>query len=130
MKHTIFLSLLSNYKDRILARMVSYRIIAGLLSLSFLAGGVSLAADNTASTTLASSAIKQNSFMIENEYITVNVHKVGRRLAAVTIQDKINGRTYDLGSDIFALTVCDEATDEACSKKSLRKHFTPFQPET
>lgn len=104
--------------------MTSYRIITGLMSLSFLAGGISQAADNApAAAPLSSTAINQNSYMIENEYIIVNVAKAGRKLASVTIQDKINGRTYDLGNDIFALTVCDEATDEACSKKEFKETF-------
>lgn len=102
--------------------MTSNHIIAGLMSLSFLAGGISLAADSAAAPApLNSTATSQNSFMIENEYITVNVQKAGRRLASVTIQDKINGRTYDLGNEIFALSVCDEATDEACSKKEVKE---------
>lgn len=55
--------------------------------------------------------------IIENEYISVDVQKIGRRLAAVILQDKINGRRYSLGNDIFSLQVCEESTDEACSIK-------------
>lgn len=55
--------------------------------------------------------------IIENEFISVDVQKIGRRLAAVIVQDKINGRRYSLGKDIFTLQVCQESTDEACSVK-------------
>ncbi len=59
--------------------------------------------------------------MIENEFIAIDVQKAGRRLASVTIQDKINGRSYALSDDIFALTLQDEDTDEACSKKEFKQ---------
>ena len=57
--------------------------------------------------------------MIENDYIAVQIGKVGRKLASVHIRDKVNGLTYSLGDDIFSLTVLDEKTDEACSKKEF-----------
>ena len=61
----------------------------------------------------------ENQVMIENKYIAVEVEKVGRKLVNVTILDKVNGRTYNLGKDIFRLEVLDEQTDEACSKKEV-----------
>ncbi len=105
--------------------MTSYHIMAALMSLSFLTGGASLAdtPSSGAPVTQTSATCNQNSFMIENEYITVTIDKAGRKLVSVTIQDKINGRTYSLGDDIFSMLVCDEATDEACSKKEFKETF-------
>ena len=100
--------------------MTSHHIMTGLLSLSFLAGGVSLAEPAAAPAAASGIITNQNSFMIQNEYISVDVQKIGRKLAAVTVQDKINGRRYDLGNDIFSLLVCEEETDEACSKKEYK----------
>ncbi len=54
--------------------------------------------------------------IIQNDYVTVDVQKVGRKLAGVLVRDNINGRVYSLGNDIFSLHVQDEQTDEACSK--------------
>lgn len=100
--------------------MTSHHIMTGLLSLSFLAGGFSLAEPAAAPAAASGIITNQNSFMIQNEYISVDVQKIGRKLAAVTVQDKINGRRYDLGNDIFSLLVCEEETDEACSKKEYK----------
>lgn len=55
--------------------------------------------------------------IIQNEFISAEVQKIGRHLVAVILQDKINGRRYCLGRGIFSLQVCEEATDEACSTK-------------
>ncbi len=57
--------------------------------------------------------------MIENKYISLDVTVSARRLCSVQVYDKINGRRYDLGTDIFKLEVLDEKTDEACSKKEF-----------
>ena len=59
--------------------------------------------------------------MIQNDYVSVDVQKVGRKLAGVMVSDKINGRVYSLGNDIFRLLVQDEQTDEACSKKEYKE---------
>lgn len=109
---------------------MSYHIMTGLLSLGLLAGGIGLA--DTAMLPAASPAVTQhqNCIMIENEFISVEVQKAGRRLAGVTLRDKINGRTYDLGNDIFALLVCDEDTDEACSKKEFKETFHTISAQT
>ena len=57
--------------------------------------------------------------MLNNEYISVQIDKIGRKLVSVTICDKVNGRSYNLGNNIFSLLVLDENTDEACSKKEF-----------
>ncbi len=59
--------------------------------------------------------------MIQNDYVSVDVQKVGRKLAGVMVSDNINGRVYSLGNDIFRLLVQDEQTDEACSKKEYKE---------
>lgn len=104
--------------------MTSYRMVTGLVALGFLAGGFSLparAAESAAQP--GTSATNKDSYMLENEFITVNVNKVGRKLVSVTVQDKVNGRSYELGNGIFSLLVCDEQTDEACSKKEFKETF-------
>ena len=58
--------------------------------------------------------------MIQNDYVSVDVQRVGRKLAGVIVRDNINGRVYSLGNDIFRLLVQDEQTDEACSKKEYK----------
>ena len=55
--------------------------------------------------------------MIENEYISIDIRTAARRFAGVTVQDKVNGRSYDLGKDIFTIQLQEAKTDEACSKK-------------
>ncbi len=57
--------------------------------------------------------------MIENKFISLEVTVSARRLCSALVYDKINGRRYDLGTDIFHLLVLDEQTDEACSKKEF-----------
>ena len=49
-----------------------------------------------------------NSTMIENDLISVLIEKAGRKLVSVTVQDKVNGRTYNLGNGIFCMEVLDE----------------------
>ena len=90
--------------------------MAGLLSLGFLAGGVCLTEPAAAADARTGISSNQNSIMIQNDYITVEVQKVGRKLAGVIVRDKINGRVYDLGNNIFCLQVQEAQTDEACSK--------------
>ncbi len=68
--------------------------------------------------------------MIQNEYVSVEVTKAGRRLVSVIIQDKINGRTYDLGTDIFSIIVQEEGIDEACSKKELKETLATISAQT
>lgn len=95
-------------------------IIKGVLALGMLAGGFCTVNGAAAAVPAPAGTLfnrNMNSMTLENEYITVNVDVVSRKLASVTVQDKINGRTYDLGSDIFSVTTLDENTDEACSKK-------------
>ena len=104
--------------------------MTGLLSLSILAGGIGLADNATLPAANPAVSQNQNCIMLENEFLTVEVNKAGRRLAGVIVQDKINGRTYDLGNEIFALQVCDEDTDEACSKKEFKETFHTISAET
>lgn len=105
-------------------RMTYYGMITGLMSLSFLVGGLGFTASAEESAArLNASASNRNAFMLENEFITVNVNRVGRKLVSVTVQDKINGRSYELGNGIFSLLVRDEQTDEACSKKEFKDTF-------
>ncbi len=108
-----------------------YRIMTGLLSLGILTGGV-VAADDAAPTAPQAHSISSHtkSYMIQNEYVSVEVAKAGRRLASVTIQDKINGRTYDLGADIFSIMVQEEGIDEACSKKELKDTLAAISAQT
>ncbi len=105
--------------------MKSHHIMTGVLSLGFLCGGMAVAG-NTAQLAPQSPGVAShmNSYMIQNEYVTVEVARAGRRLASVVIQDKINGRTYDLGTDIFSIMVQEEGIDEACSKKELKETLT------
>lgn len=109
---------------------MSYHIMTGLLSLSILAGGIGLADNATLPAANPAVSQNQNCIMLENEFLTVEINKAGRRLAGVIVQDKINGRTYDLGNEIFALQVCDEDTDEACSKKEFKETFHTISAET
>ncbi len=78
-------------------------------------------AQSQASPAVATNQIiaKGNTAMIQNELISVMVEKVGRRLVNVTIVDKVNGQTYNLGKNIFCLEVLDTNTDEACSKREV-----------
>ncbi len=111
--------------------MKPYRIMTGILSLGFLSGGVALADYAIAPAPQAPGVSSHmNSYMIQNEYVSVEVTKAGRRLASVVIQDKINGRTYDLGTDIFAIQVQEEGIDEACSKKELKETFATISAQT
>ncbi|MBQ4636794.1 MAG: hypothetical protein IJB64_10225 [Akkermansia sp.] len=64
--------------------------------------------------------------MLQNEYINISIRTAGRRFAGVTVQDKINGRTYDLGRDIFNIQLQEAKTDEACSKKEYTDVCLPL----
>ena len=64
--------------------------------------------------------------MIQNEYICLDVRTAGRRFAGVTVQDKINGRSYELGKDIFRIELQEAKTDEACSKKEYTDVCIPL----
>ena len=101
--------------------MSSYSLITGFLALGMAAGGLCAGQDARPAVSTDSVIVSNtsNTLMIENEYISVKIDKIGRKLVAVTIQDKVNGRTYNLGDDIFSLEVLDENTDEACSKKEF-----------
>ena len=55
--------------------------------------------------------------IIQNEFISIDIQTAGRRLASVLVQDKVNGRSYDLGKDVFCILLQEAKTDEACSKK-------------
>lgn len=103
--------------------MTSHNIMTGLLSLSFLCGGICAAQTPAATAEQPGITTNQNDIMIQNEYLTVDIQKIGRKFVGVTIQDKMNGRRYDLGNDIFSLLVRDEETDEACSKKEFKDTF-------
>lgn len=101
--------------------MKQHHLLGGLLSLSFLAvglGGAQVAAEPIAMH--ASITSQPSNTMIQNEYVTVEVQHVGRRLVGVIIKDLVNGLSYDLGNDVFSLLVCEEQTDEACSKKEYK----------
>ncbi len=102
-----------------------------MLSLGFFSGGVVLADDAAPIAPQAPGVSSHmNSYMIQNEYVSVEVAKAGRRLASVTIQDKINGRSYDLGTDIFSILVQEEGIDEACSKKELKETLATISART
>ena len=55
--------------------------------------------------------------MLQNEYISIDIRTAGRTFAGVTVQDKVNGRSYDFGREIFNIQLQEAKTDEACSKK-------------
>ncbi len=111
--------------------MKPYRLMTGLLSLGFLSGGMAVADYATPTPPQAPGVSSHmNSYMIQNEYVSVEVAKAGRRLASVIIQDKINGRTYDLGTDIFSIMVQEEGIDEACSKKELKDTLATISAQT
>ena len=64
--------------------------------------------------------------MLQNEYISIDIRTAGRRFAGVTVQDRINGRSYELGKDIFTLQLQEARTDEACSKKEYTDTCFPL----
>lgn len=64
--------------------------------------------------------------MLENEYIRIDIRTAGRALAGVTVQDKVNGRSYDLGREIFNIQLQEAKTDEACSKKEYTDVCLPL----
>ena len=99
-----------------------YQILTALAALGVAVGGLTCAqeaAEQGSAPRSVTTVFNENKVMIENTYIAVDVEKVGRKLVNVTILDKVNGRTYNLGKDIFRLEVLDEQTDEACSKKEV-----------
>ena len=64
--------------------------------------------------------------MLQNEYISIDIRTAGRRFAGVTVQDKVNGRSYELGKDIFCIRLLEAKTDEACSKKEYTDVCEPL----
>ena len=64
--------------------------------------------------------------MIQNEFISIDIRTSGRRFAGVVVQDKVNGRSYDLGKDIFTIQLQEARTDEACSKKEYTDKCLPL----
>ncbi len=64
--------------------------------------------------------------MIENEYISIDIRTAGRRFAGVTVRDKVNGRIYDLGKEIFTIQLLEAQTDEACSRKEYTDVCRPL----
>ena len=64
--------------------------------------------------------------IIQNEFISINIETAGRRLASVLVQDKINGRSYDLGKEVFTIQLQEAKTDEACSKKEYTDVCLPL----
>ena len=58
---------------------------------------------STATIPASSSAI--SSQKLENEFVALNVLVAGKNLAEVLFQDKINGREYSFGPDIFSLSL-------------------------
>ncbi len=100
--------------------MTPCHLITGLAAMGLAVCGVCPGQVSPAATDLAQPTITNaNSAMLENDYISVLVEKAGRKLVGVTVQDKINGRSYFLDNGVFCLEVLDEAPDEACSKKQV-----------
>ena len=64
--------------------------------------------------------------MLQNEYISIDIRTAGRSFAGVTVQDKVNGRSYDLGREIFNIQLQEAKTDEACSKKEYTDVCLPL----
>ena len=100
--------------------MSSYPLITGFVALGVLAVSNAVLAQ-TEPITLNSAVTPSNdkTIMIENDKIAVQIERIGRRFVSVDVQDKVNGRSYSFGNDIFRLEVLDENTDEACSKKEF-----------
>mgnify|MGYP003289511854 FL=1 len=67
--------------------------------------------------------------MIENEYISIDIRTAGRRFAGVTVRDKVNGRSYDLGKEVFTIQLQEAKTDEACSKKEYTDVCLPLSAQ-
>ena len=65
-------------------------------------------------------------YMIQNEFISIDINIAGRRLAGVVVRDKINGRRYELSKDVFRLQLQEARTDEACSKKEYTDVCLPL----
>ena len=105
--------------------MSSYSLITGFVALGVLAVSNAVLAQ-TEPITLNSAVTPSNdrTIMIENDKIAVQIERIGRRFVSVDVQDKVNGRSYSFGNDIFCLEVLDENTDEACSKKNLPRRVT------
>lgn len=64
--------------------------------------------------------------MIENEFISIDIRTAGRSFSGVTVRDKVNGRSYDLGKEVFTLQLQEAKTDEACSKKEYTDLCLPL----
>ena len=64
--------------------------------------------------------------MLQNEYISIDIRTAGRAFTGVTVQDKVNGRSYDLGREIFNIQLQEAKTDEACSKKEYTDVCLPL----
>ena len=64
--------------------------------------------------------------MIENEFISIDIRTAGRSFSGVTVRDKVNGRSYDLGKEVFTLQLQEAKTDEACSKKEYTDVCIPL----
>ncbi len=100
--------------------MTSHFLMTGLVALGMLAiGDVHAAQNGSAAQSSATLPSNDKTIMIENEYIAVQIGRIGHRLVAIDVQDKVNGKSYSLGRDTFCLEVLDENTDEACSKKEF-----------
>ncbi|MBO5684019.1 MAG: hypothetical protein J6R92_03645, partial [Akkermansia sp.] len=67
--------------------------------------------------------------IIQNEFISLDIQTAGRRLASVLVQDKINGRSYDLGKEVFTIQLQEAKTDEACSKKEYTDVCLPLSAQ-
>ncbi len=67
--------------------------------------------------------------MIENEYISIDIRTAGRRFSGVTVRDKVNGRSYDLGKEVFTIQLQEAKTDEACSKKEYTDVCLPLSAQ-
>ena len=64
--------------------------------------------------------------IIQNEFISIGIQTAGRRMVSVVVQDKVNGRSYDFGKDIFCLQLQEARTDEACSRKEYTDVCQPL----
>lgn len=67
--------------------------------------------------------------MIQNEYISIDIQTIARRLVGVVITDKVNGRRYELGKEIFTIQLQEALTDEACSKKEYTDTCLPLSTQ-
>lgn len=106
--------------------MKSTKILTGALSLGLLGGLPAFA--EAAPAAIVQSAV--DTAVLQNEYVALTVQTAGRKLANLTFQDKLNGLSYDLGPDIFAVSLLETEPDEACSEDVVKDKLLKITPSS